>query len=394
MNALHNKNILLLNNQGLNESGGGVSMIEALVRHFSKNNAVTLISEGGSPSCTTGLFTNIKFVPPQFHAKSFLWRFTPLLKAVALRKSLRHLVADYNIVIALDCSYAFALWKYCRRSLRVYISLSAIPMVAYLDCELASQQRLVFAQYLLLERRAFHRANLSFVSSSTHLKEVKKYERLRVHPEIVYPFLETRSSCERDEGRREDAKRSLGLSGKTVILTVQRLTPLKNAEYVVDLAAQMPREDVIFVIVGDGGRRESIERMVEQRNLSDHVRLFGRLENPCQCYQAADIYLHPSKYESFCCTIYEAMLSGLPVVFPKTASGYVSAFEELIQEGDALSLDFGQLNEVKHCLQQLIEDVPLRQAIGAQARRKAESFARDFPPYAQEIERRIAEIYD
>ena len=154
----------------------------------------------------------------------------------------------------------------------------------------------------------------------------------------------------------------------------------------------MPREDVVFAIVGDGERRASIERMVEQRNLSNHVRLYGRLENPCQCYQAADIYLHPSKYESFCCTIYEAMLSGLPVFFPKTASGYVSAFEELIQEGDALSLDFGQLNEVKHRLQRLIEDVPLRQAIGAQARRKAESFARDFPPYAQEIERRIAEI--
>ena len=393
MNALHNQNILLLNNQGLNESGGGVSMIEALVRHFAEQNAVTLISEGDEPSCTTGLFTNIKFVPQQFHTRSFLWRFAPLLKAVALRKSLRHLVTDYDLVIALDCSYAFALWKYCRRSLRVYISLSAIPMVAYLDCELASQQHLVFAQYLLLERRAFHQAELSFVSSSTHLKEVKKYERLRVRPEVVYPFLETRSSCERDERRRDDAKRLLGLAGKTVVLTVSRLTPLKNAEYVVDLAAQMPRNDVVFAIVGDGGRRESIERIVEQRNLSDHVRLFGRLENPCQCYQAADIYLHPSKYESFCCTIYEAMLSGLPVVFPKTASGYVSAFEELIQEGDAISLDFGHLNEVKDRLQQLIEDVPLRQAIGTQARRKAESFARDFPPYAQEIERRIAEIY-
>lgn len=394
MKTLFNQTILLLNNQGLNESGGGVSMIEALVRHFSEKNAVTLISEGDKSSCTTGLFTNIKFMPQRFETRAILWRFAPLLKALALRKSLRHLVADYDIVIALDCRYAFALWKYCRRSLRAYISLSTIPMVAYLDSELTSQQHLVFVQYLLLERRAFHQAQISFVSSKTHLEEVKKYERLRVRPHIIYPFLETRSSCSQDERLREEAKQELGLSGKIVVLTVVRMTRLKNAKYIVDLATQITRDDVVFVVVGDGDHYRIIEQMIEQRGLSNRMRLFGRLENPCQCYQAANIYLHPSKYESFCCTIYEAMLSGLPVVFPKTASGYVSAFEELVEKEDALPLDFGNLNNVKDQLQLLIEKVELRQTMGTQARRKAESFAQDFPSYAEEVDRHIAEIYE
>ncbi len=394
METLLNQNILLLNNQGLNESGGGVSMIEALVRHFSENNAVTLISEGDEHACTTGLFTNIKFVPQQYESRPFFWRFAPLLKAFSLRKSLRHLVADYDIVIALDCRYAFALWKYCRRSLRAYVSLSAIPMVAYLDSELASQQQLIFGQYALIERRAFHQSDISFVSSETHLQEVKKYARLRNRPAVVYPFLETRSSCAHDEQMRNDAKGAIGLSGKTVILSVVRMTRLKNAEYIVDLAAQLPRNDVVFAIVGDGEHRASIEQMIQEKALSDRVILFGRHENPCQFYQAADIYLHPSKYESFCCTIHEAMLSGLPVIFPQTASGYVSAFEELIQEGDALSLDFGNLNGVRDVLQRLIDDASLRRTIGNQALQRAESFADIFPPYSQEVDRRIVAIYE
>ncbi len=394
MKTLLNQNILLLNNQGLNESGGGVSMIEALVRHFSEDNAVTLISEGDEPSCTTGLFTNVKFVPQQYESRPFFWRFAPLLKAFSLRKSLRHLVADYDIVIALDCRYAFALWKYCRRSLRVYVSLSAIPMVASLDSELASQQQIIFGQYALIERRAFRQSDISFVSSETHLQEVNKYARLRKRPAVVYPFLETRSSCAQDERMRDDAKREIGLYGKTVILTVGRMTRLKNAEYIIDLAAQFPRNDVVFGIVGDGEHRASIERMIQEKALSDRVILFGRRENPCQFYQAADIYLHPSKYESFCCTIHEAMLSGLPVIFPKTASGYVSAFEELIQEGDALCLDFGKLNDVRDALQRLIDDVSLRRTIGNQALQRAESFVDIFPSYSQEVDRRIVAIYE
>ena len=64
--TLANKKILLLNNQGLNESGGGVSMIESLVFHLSERNAVTLISEGEADSEFDGRFRNVKFMPKRY----------------------------------------------------------------------------------------------------------------------------------------------------------------------------------------------------------------------------------------------------------------------------------------------------------------------------------------
>lgn len=389
--TLANKKILLLNNQGLNESGGGVSMIESLVFHLSERNAVTLISEGEADSEFDGRFRNVKFMPKRYAVLPVLWRFAPLLSSFALQKPLKSLVSGYDIVIALDCRYAFALWKYYRRSLRVYISLSAIPLVAYHDCLTRSHRALVFLQYCLMERAAFQRAHLSFTSSRVHLAEVRKYERIRVNPVVAHPFLASRSAANRDAAAQAELKRALGAEGKTLIVTVSRVTRLKNIVYLVTLAEQLQRDDVLFAVVGDGADYHKIARLIQEKGLGGKIALHGRHENPKQFYQAADIYLHPSRYESFCCTIYEAMLSGLPVIFPKNASGYVSAFEELIQPDDALCVDFGNPANVRDALLRLIDDAPFRRQIGANALRRAAAFSTDFPPYAEEVERRIAE---
>jgi glycosyltransferase involved in cell wall biosynthesis len=386
--SITDQNILILNNQGLKESGGGVTMIKALIEHFAVNNQVTLISEGSAEaSVVQDKVTQITIQIPAYEHQSFVWRFAPLLRSHFLKQRLSELIKGYDIVFVLDCKYFPAVQAYCRESVKIYLSLSAIPIVAVKDVSGGAVEKfLTFCQYAWLERYAFQHADLSFVSSKTHLAEVRKYEWITKRPFVVYPLIKPKRALSSIETRSpQQLKQALGLEGKIVILTVTRITPLKNLEYLLDLAEQLARDDVVFLIIGDGSHKNRLGEIITQKHLTEKAILYGNQENPGRFYQLADIYIHPSYYESFSCAIHEAMSSGLPVIFPKTIKPYVSAFAELIQGNEALCLDFTDRQVVLDEIVNLIEDRDLRSRIGANARQHAQYFEQASPPYAHQI---------
>ncbi len=388
--ALHEKKILLLNNQGLEEAGGGVTMLEELTNYFSVKNQVTLLSEGQSE--TTSINGNLNqqtIMPEAYHTKPFLWRLTPVLSSRSLRKRLRDAVKGYDVIIALDCRYAAALWPVCRNALKVYISLSAIPVVGMKDVHgPRSHKFLVFLQYAVLERRAFQQADIACVASQRHLAEVQKYEWLTMKPAVVYPVMKVKTSGT-ETGQELDALRErVGGVHKHILLTVTRIIPLKNLEYLLDLAEKLQRDDILFLIVGEGEQRAALQQEVRQRGLEQRVRFTGYQQNPAGFYRMADIYIHPSCYESFSCAIYEAMLFSLPVILPKNTTHYVSAFEELLQGDDALCLNFEEQDEVCEAISRLFENEERRKQIGRRGRDAALALQKS---YAREIEHLIEE---
>lgn len=106
-----------------------------------------------------------------------------------------------------------------------------------------------------------------------------------------------------------------------LLVAALRHTRRKRAEALVDVLAQTRRlvpagVRLEAVLAGDGPRREAIARGLRQAGLDSWVHLTGRL-TPVELralYHRADLFLAPTRLESFGIAALEARQAGLPVV--------------------------------------------------------------------------------
>lgn len=117
------------------------------------------------------------------------------------------------------------------------------------------------------------------------------------------------------------------------LLYVGYLRDSKGVRYLID-AMEHVSPDLDLKIVGDGPRREELERRVVEKGLSDRVRFTGEVpyEEVTRSYASADVFVHPGTWpEPFGRTILEAMQAGLPVVATN-----VGGPAETVQQPDLL----------------------------------------------------------
>lgn len=106
-----------------------------------------------------------------------------------------------------------------------------------------------------------------------------------------------------------------------VILTVNRLAEGESYHSYDRVLAALPQirqvlPDVRYLIVGQGGDRPRLERLIAQENLQDSVTLTGFVpdsELP-DYYNLCDVFAMPSKLEGFGIVYLEALACGKPVL--------------------------------------------------------------------------------
>ena len=96
----------------------------------------------------------------------------------------------------------------------------------------------------------------------------------------------------------------------TVLLYVGRLSLEKQIEHIRPVLEQIP--NTRLVVVGDGPARAALEREFAGQPAAFMGYLRGRRLS--QAYASADIFVFPSRLETFGLVVIEAMASGLPVV--------------------------------------------------------------------------------
>ena len=121
--------------------------------------------------------------------------------------------------------------------------------------------------------------------------------------------------------RDHSARKQLGLENMTVLLYVGRLEPLKGIDILLRAASIMEHFDNLKVLIigGDDDQDQELHRLrtlVNELNISDKVVFVGRIEQDSlpPYYNAADICVVPSFYESFGLVALESMACGTPVV--------------------------------------------------------------------------------
>ena len=128
---------------------------------------------------------------------------------------------------------------------------------------------------------------------------------------------------------REEARAQLDLPlSKKIVGTIANFYPAKGIEYLVEAAAKIEREEIVWCVIGDGRERSALEKLIQDKGLTSKILLAGRRELAVMYLNAFDIFVLPSVKEGFPWAVLEAMAAKLPVIVTR-----VGAVPEIIEDG-------------------------------------------------------------
>lgn len=109
-------------------------------------------------------------------------------------------------------------------------------------------------------------------------------------------------------------RQSLGATDRFVMLFVGHEFERKRLDLVLQAVAQLPVEVCLWVIGGRGSSTDTYVQMAQKLGVSDRVRFWGTVVDTESYFQAADVFVLPSDYETWGLVVMEAMACGTPVL--------------------------------------------------------------------------------
>ena len=152
-----------------------------------------------------------------------------------------------------------------------------------------------------------------------------------------------------------DFRKEMGIRSTTKLIgTVGRLSHEKGHEYLIQALPSCLKNgaDIKCIIVGDGPRREALEKLADELCPRGTVEFLGYRDDVQRIYPALDVFVLPSLIEGTPIALLEAMGSKLPVVV--TAVGGIPEIIRdgfngvLVQPGSSEGLALG-IRKVLHC---------------------------------------------
>ncbi len=154
------------------------------------------------------------------------------------------------------------------------------------------------------------------------------------------------------------------------IVTAGRLIKAKNQELLIRAFAEIHKEfpEYRLVIYGDGSCKENLEKMVDELNLRDCVRLPGNQKDIFDKISKAEVFVLSSDCEGMPNALLEAMCLGLPVVSTK-----VSGATDVIVDGEnGILVDCGSVEQMADAIRRMLTDEQLRESCAKNATQLAE----------------------
>lgn len=180
---------------------------------------------------------------------------------------------------------------------------------------------------------------------------------------------------------RRALRTRLGLPARALVFGyLGRLHPEKGLETLVGAFAQAfaHRPDVHLVLVGSGPLEGTLRARAVPR-----VHLLGEVPHGASLLPAFDAYVQPSLREGRSLSLLEAMAAGLP-----TVTSAIPAIQEVHTEGEtALLVRPGDVGALSRALRHLADDATARAAMGARARKRAQTHS------VESMAQRYAELY-
>jgi glycosyltransferase involved in cell wall biosynthesis len=100
----------------------------------------------------------------------------------------------------------------------------------------------------------------------------------------------------------------------TRLIAIGRLSHEKGFDLLIEALALCGRRDLELLLVGEGGLRPELERLVAERGLGSQVRFLGFQSNPFPLVRIADALVISSRFEGLPNVVLEAFACGTPVI--------------------------------------------------------------------------------
>ena len=214
-----------------------------------------------------------------------------------------------------------------------------------------------------LTQKYHNQADLNLTVSSIMRDDLdaRGFERVRLWQPAVNADL-----FKPEQADSEIRARLLGEhSDKRLLLTVSRLAPEKNVEFLADVLKQVP--DACLAVVGDGPHRSSLEKTFA--DLPTNFVGYLKGEQLAQAYASADAFVYASETETMGNVVLEAMAAGLPVIAPR-AGGIPSLVEDT---KSGLLFEPGDTDTAASFVNRVLSERELQASLATASREFAES---------------------
>lgn len=214
------------------------------------------------------------------------------------------------------------------------------------------------------------------VNSSFTRRMIK--EKMDLDTEVVYPPVDVGRFSHFEDGQTRANR----------VVSLGRLSPEKNFEFVLALSEQMP--DATFVIIssyaGSISRHylKRLLRIVAARKLKN-VSIFVNIpqSDVLHVLHRSEVFLHAAREEHFGIAIVEAMAAGLIPLVPRSGGQW----EDILAKTDGLyGFSYESLNEAKERVQLILKDRLVQNLVRRNNRMRVKDFS------AERFKQKIREI--
>lgn len=135
---------------------------------------------------------------------------------------------------------------------------------------------------------------------------------------------------------KTEARKSLGLPDKRIVLSVGALIPGKGFDLLIDAIDHISKttsfNDIRLYIIGEGKLRKKLESIINKRGLSETIILIGLLQHHelNLWFNSADVFCLASSREGFPNVLCEALACGTPVIASRVGGAPEIVFSEEI----------------------------------------------------------------
>ena len=189
--------------------------------------------------------------------------------------------------------------------------------------------------------------------------------------EVIYNFIDANYYR---RAPNEALRRAVAPRGERIMLHISTFRPIKRITDCIEILARMNElqggsSNLKLVMCGDGPERAEAEELAARRGVSDLVRFVGKQpQSEIRDYLSiSDLFLLPSRSESFGLSALEAMACEVPVIATR-----VGGVPEVVEEGGSGFLfEIGDVDGMARAALRLLNDPALLGRFGARGRETA-----------------------
>lgn len=178
--------------------------------------------------------------------------------------------------------------------------------------------------------------------------------------------------------RRAKFRQELCVPDHTILIgIVGRLTEIKNHQMFLNVVWRLKLIDpalrrqgaVRFIVIGDGGLRQTLEMQAQQLDVDRDIIFVGGRKDPEYFYPALDVVALTSRNEGTPLTLIEAMANARPVV-ATSVGGVVDLLGDVVEDGPyqvcrrGIAVPLGDEDAFAEALSRIIRDRSLQQELG------------------------------